>query len=218
MPKPQLVRRTEFFCVKYWDFKRVFDGKKILEPSLREYYVAVGALKKAHRELLENTLLADVEGLDLSEFLYSDQVHHFDELTKGEMKKTAKKYKIEMIYDDDIFVELSTEPLAIYCYSKSLTKDYYLFKGEVFLAEGYEDFETEIVEKQTKERHRERIPDETQIFVWNRDGGICVKCGSNENLAFDHIIPFSKGGSNSRRNLQLLCDSCNLKKGNTIGG
>ena len=218
MPKPQLVHRAEFFCVKYWDFKRVFVGKKFLEPSLCEYYVAVGALKKSHRELLENTRLADMEGLDLSEFLNSDQVHHFHELTEGEMKKKAKKCTIEAIYGRKIFVELSTEPLPIYCYSKSLTKDYYLFKGEVFLAEGCEDFETETIEKETNERQREKIPDETQIFVWNRDGGICVKCGSNENLAFDHIIPFSKGGSNSRRNLQLLCDTCNLKKGNTIGG
>jgi hypothetical protein len=65
---------------------------------------------------------------------------------------------------------------------------------------------------------RDRIPDETQIFVWNRCGGACVKCGSQENLAFDHIIPHSLGGSNSRRNLQLLCDPCNLKKSNKIGG
>jgi hypothetical protein len=65
---------------------------------------------------------------------------------------------------------------------------------------------------------RERIPDDVQIFVWNRDGGKCVKCGSQENLEYDHIIPVSRGGSNTARNIQLLCEACNREKSNTIGG
>lgn len=64
---------------------------------------------------------------------------------------------------------------------------------------------------------RERIPEDIQDRVWNRDGGECVKCGSKEKLEFDHIIPFSKGGSNTYRNLQILCERCNRQKGNSIG-
>jgi hypothetical protein len=64
---------------------------------------------------------------------------------------------------------------------------------------------------------REPIPEDVQIFVWNRDGGKCVKCGSNINLEFDHIIPFSKGGNNTARNIQLLCETCNRSKGASIG-
>jgi 5-methylcytosine-specific restriction endonuclease McrA len=59
---------------------------------------------------------------------------------------------------------------------------------------------------------REPIPKDVQAFVWNRDSGKCVACGSNENLEFDHIIAFSRGGANTARNLQLLCQVCNRAK------
>lgn len=63
---------------------------------------------------------------------------------------------------------------------------------------------------------REAIPRAVQREVWQRDVGRCVDCGTREKLCFDHILPFSRGGSNSIRNLQLLCERCNLSKGNRI--
>lgn len=66
------------------------------------------------------------------------------------------------------------------------------------------------------ERNR-KIPQDVQDLVWNRDGGKCSECGINEKLEFDHIIPFSKGGSNTYRNIQLLCETHNRKKSNKIG-
>ncbi len=51
------------------------------------------------------------------------------------------------------------------------------------------------------ERIRQPIPDDVKNKVWRRDEGRCVKCDSNENLEFDHIIPHSKGGANTYRNL-----------------
>ena len=64
---------------------------------------------------------------------------------------------------------------------------------------------------------REAISEDVQNQVWNRDGGKCVKCSSQEKLEFDHIIPVSKGGSNTARNIQLLCEKCNRSKSNNIG-
>lgn len=66
-------------------------------------------------------------------------------------------------------------------------------------------------------RKRESIPQDVQDKVWIRDGGKCVICGSCENLEFDHIIPFSKGGASTYRNVQLLCEKCNREKSNKIG-
>jgi hypothetical protein len=68
-----------------------------------------------------------------------------------------------------------------------------------------------------REGKRESIPQDVMDKVWNRDGGKCAKCGSQENLEFDHIIPFSKGGATTYRNMQLLCKKCNIDKTNNIG-
>ena len=61
------------------------------------------------------------------------------------------------------------------------------------------------------------IPQSVKDAVWRRDGGKCTICNSQELLEFDHIIPFSLGGSNTYRNVQLLCQSCNRKKSAHIG-
>jgi hypothetical protein len=63
---------------------------------------------------------------------------------------------------------------------------------------------------------RPRIPEPVRSEVWRRDQGRCVECGSQERLEFDHIIPISRGGSNTPRNLQLLCEACNRRKRDRI--
>lgn len=59
---------------------------------------------------------------------------------------------------------------------------------------------------------RDAISKEVQREVWRRDHGRCSQCASRENLEFDHVIPVSKGGSNTARNVQLLCQVCNRRK------
>ncbi len=65
--------------------------------------------------------------------------------------------------------------------------------------------------------HNRMIPTSVKLEVWKRDKGQCVTCMSKDNLHFDHILPFSKGGTSLKaENIQLLCARHNLQKHDKI--
>ncbi len=68
----------------------------------------------------------------------------------------------------------------------------------------------------SEEKSDRYVPSSVKLAVWRRDHGKCVECDSKEKLEYDHIIPVSKGGSNTERNIQLLCQTCNRKKSANI--
>ena len=70
----------------------------------------------------------------------------------------------------------------------------------------------------TELRERRRIiPTNIKLEVWKRDNGKCVECGAEDELHFDHILPFSTGGTSIKaENVQLLCARHNLAKSDKI--
>lgn len=74
--------------------------------------------------------------------------------------------------------------------------------------------EKEIVFKhKTKRNPSERL----KVQVLMRDGNKCRLCGitvTGNDIHFDHIFPWSKGGETTLENLQILCKPHNLAKGN----
>lgn len=70
---------------------------------------------------------------------------------------------------------------------------------------------------------RNPIPKNIRHEVFVKDGYRCVECGATNKearLHVDHILPVSQGGSDELRNLQTLCQECNLGKSNRkwVGG
>lgn len=61
-----------------------------------------------------------------------------------------------------------------------------------------------------------QIPDHVKQEVWARDGGRCVRCGAQDYLEYDHVIPFSRGGANTVANVQILCRRCNNLKSDRV--
>jgi len=84
---------------------------------------------------------------------------------------------------------------------------------EIYLDDSYDEMEVFNTDSQA---NRTCIPSKVKQEVWRRDQGRCVECGSKGNLEYDHIIPVSKGGSSTTRNIQILCQDCNRKKSNKI--
>jgi len=82
------------------------------------------------------------------------------------------------------------------------------------IQEQIEAIELEQQEAEQEAINPRYISRQVMTEVWNRDGGKCVKCGSQIGLEFDHIIPVSKGGSSTVNNVQLLCQQHNRSKGN----
>lgn len=61
--------------------------------------------------------------------------------------------------------------------------------------------------------HSRIIPTNVKLEVWARDKGRCTLCNATDELHFDHIVPYSKGGTSLKaENVQLLCARHNLSK------
>jgi hypothetical protein len=83
-----------------------------------------------------------------------------------------------------------------------------------------DEIEEKVVEKfETIYKHKtKRLPSERlKVQVLMRDGNKCKLCGivlTGDNIHFDHVKPWSKGGETVLENLQILCIKHNLAKGN----
>ncbi|MEN4012188.1 MAG: HNH endonuclease [Bellilinea sp.] len=81
-------------------------------------------------------------------------------------------------------------------------------------------FDAEPFTEMKEERKTGReIPRKVFLAVVKRDGYFCRICRKNiveDEVVFDHIIPFSKGGPTDVNNLRIVCSECNQKRGASL--
>lgn len=79
------------------------------------------------------------------------------------------------------------------------------------------DMPDDIAQRQEVDEFKRAIPAWVKQIVYKRDKGHCVICGADDQLHFDHELPFSKGGTGlTPNNVRILCARHNIQKGAKI--
>jgi hypothetical protein len=146
----------------------------------------------------------------------------------GSLTENGKFFNAAMKYKD-----CKTNPERVKVYEK-IKSGIWAYNGIFLLTDAWTElsgkrkvfkFRLELIDEHKKDNQQKNIkthfsriiPTSVKVEVWTRDKGRCVICGSEKDLHFDHIIPYSKGGSsNTAKNIQLLCAKCNLNKSDKI--
>ena len=90
------------------------------------------------------------------------------------------------------------------------------YKNDAIIYADRKGWTIEQLHKHRKNARDRTIPKSLREYILKRDNYECQYCGSQTRPEIDHIFPFSRGGGNEPENLQVLCKSCNLEKGDSI--
>ena len=128
-------------------------------------------------------------------------------LAKTVIKKTSND-------SSRVHVNLSSETLRKLEKIKNLTKEQDFDKIISLMADNYINQKVE-VKRETKNvpvRNSRYIPRKVKETIYKRANGECENCKSTYNLEYEHIVPFSMGGTNDVSNINLYCSNCNKRK------
>lgn len=206
--KKAFDERVEF-CMNGGILSNYVDNKPTLNESDARYQDSLVDVEKIKATALDMDVMIKGTSLDKFDFVSCiDNPYYKDYDT---LETSGENFLFKKRLFDHYYLPMYIDSINVNVEFFSLTKS---LRQKIEAVDEY----TRIIEEGEKEKkRREPIPQDVQDKVWNRDGGRCVKCGSNKRLEFDHIIPFSKGGTNTYRNIQILCEKCNRSKSNNIG-
>ncbi len=93
--------------------------------------------------------------------------------------------------------------------------------GIKFDSKVYIDKRIEKVEKILQEYEldtKRTLSHDEKLKIWNENKHRCKSCNKEftnfNEVEFDHIQPYSKGGKTEVENTQMLCKNCNRSKSN----
>ena len=222
-------------CIFYFDLYKIYEfnsctkfpfSEEDVENSFDDIYSQLDPEEISHPP-------EPIMNMDLH--IYKEPITSEIAKIEAEINQIKTEQSLLDQYMDEIRHLSLREP--VYCQTPE--GNYWVYQNDFFQITGNyteEEFKLLVLEFVDKERQkferlknkfagtkpdevkheRTRIPESVRIAVWRRDQGKCARCGSRENLEYDHIVPVCKGGGNTERNVELLCQNCNRSKGNRI--
>lgn len=177
-------KRTSLLCKPCWEIHYCPYG-----PVVEEFPLLPVLRKEAadHNEYLSNCLETGILGNgdpldDKRKEWFTEQVNSFDENEYPEKIPKVLKEAACRVFGHVCPVFFMAEPLT---------------------------------ETKNRRKHSRTIPRDVMLKVVRRDGQICQECNEpvkDDEVEFDHIIPYSKGGRSTVENLRLVHKGCNRKK------
>lgn len=224
IPYLEMCRREGLSLQRGMNF-RSGDGCSIILMSIRK--------NAPYRDRFEDDGSTIIyEGHDISKRNYGPDPKSVDQPEKtprGSLTENGKFYKAAQEYKQGL---RSSERVKVY---EKIHNGIWSYNGVFRLVDSWQEhdgnrqvFKFKLVAVEEDETHqavpglfaedrRRIIPTSVKLEVWKRDGGKCVVCGATDELHFDHIIPFSKGGTSLKAdNVQLLCARHNIQKRDKI--
>lgn len=89
-------------------------------------------------------------------------------------------------------------------------------KNREYNKRAYQENKIYFIEKSRRRKQRlvGTFTQQQWLDVCNQYNNQCLRCACNNcALTIDHVLPISKGGTNTIDNVQPLCMACNLSKG-----
>ncbi len=219
--------------ISYWEMCEI-EGKRQLQQGMNfgigdGYSVVMMSIKPnapyADR-ISDDGLTIYYEGHDLR----GDRLKEYDQpemnyggtLTQNglfiqaiETSKKSKEFPLVKVYEklkEGIWTYRGLFEMRDYSFVERGGRTVYEFVFTI-TEQKIEDAEKHHQEKQIDLEQTRQIPGEVKLAVFKRDKGMCTKCGEKDNLHFDHILPYSKGGTSLKEeNIQILCARHNLQK------
>lgn len=192
---------------------------RVTGTSIIKYHIEnnIKDIRTDIENAIYNINLLERYAKDVEKILLCESINN-SEYSSNKYKRIEKRVLKKIIYKKEDF--LITLKIEVYYRSNGgnvndSRKGKYLFNDLVTI---YNDWKNGNKFEETKKQERKIMNDDIRYNVLKRDNYSCQICGATAKdgakLHVDHIIPVSKGGKTVMKNLQTLCERCNIGKSN----